>query len=207
MKAASLNIRAVLERQLPRLLVVAAVVAAAAFSAAKTLPAAAQVHFSYLVSLSAREASPDFHFDGFYALQATELFAATLAEWARTPEVIVQAHTFAQLPVTSEDPRQLTRLVEAKKIAPQLVVITVKNRDAAVATALATGLRQAMAENLTLYHDKGIPALQFQAVATTPWVGRPRVAVGVITVATFFFTFFIGINAVLFLASLQPRKI
>lgn len=170
---------------------------------ATSQPTEFQVHYSYLVSLSEREAATEYKFDGFYALQATDLFASTLAQWAQTPEIIVAAHEAAGLSIPTRDPRTLVRIVTAEKTAPQLVEVTIKQTESEAARRLTEGLRTVMQRQIDLYHTEGIPALQFRAVATEPWVGERVVATNVIVIATFIFVFVVALNLVLFWESLK----
>lgn len=190
-------------RQLPLLLVASFVAAIMAYGAAGAVSPSYQVHFSYLVSLRDREPSEAFRFDGYYALQATDLFAATLASWAKTPEIIVAAHQQARLTVATQDPRSVAQLVQAQKTAPQLVEIVVKQPTEEQAKALAQGLQRVMETEVARYHEQGIPALAFKVVPTQPWVGRPRVAANIIAMAVFAIVLIIGINSILLIESFK----
>ncbi len=182
---------------LPWLLFGSFAAAVVAYAVASSLPAAHQVHFSYLISLSEREAANEFRFDGFYALQATDLFAQTLARWIQTPEVIVAAYQEAGLASPTENPRELTRLIRADKTAPQLVQVTVEETSKEEALQVAEALQKVMEKNIAEYDTQGIPALAFRVVPTTPWAGQSEISVPIVTVATFVFVFLLALNAVL----------
>ena len=185
------------------LLLISLGIALVAFFVAKNIEPTHEVHFSYLVSLSQREEAAEFRFDGFYALQATDLFAATLANWITTPEVLVASYERAGVSLLTHNPRQLTRSVEAVKSAPQLVHVVVKAPSAMQAERVASGMRSVMEENIARYHDQGIPELTFRAVATEPWTGVSHISVPIIVISTFVFVFFIGLNGVLLMQSLR----
>jgi len=195
------------QQQLPRLLLISLVMAVGAWVVVRAIGPTYQGHFSYLVSLSERETVKDeYRFDGFYALQATELFSATLAKWVVTPEVIVATYDRAGVELPSLDPRQLTGSIRAEKSAPQLVEIVIKHSDRQTVGKLAAALQQVMAENVDQYHDQGIPAVAFKVVTTNVWVGMRLVAVPVIVVAVFLVTLGLSINVVLWRESLRnPR--
>lgn len=193
-------------RRIPWMLCVSFGLAIVAYIVVRQMGPTYRVQFSYLVSLSAREPAEEFRFDGYYAIQATDLFAATVAQWAKTPEVIVAAYTRAGLEVPTDDPRQLAKFVETGKTAPQLIQVTVSEQDEERARRLAQGLRDTVADNVAHYHDEGIPALQFRVVATEPWVGVTRPALPLIVVATFVFSFFALVNGWLLLASLRRAE-
>lgn len=190
------------KQQLPKVLLFSVVVALIAWGVAARIAPTHEVHFSYLVSLSQRDNVNEYRFDGFYALQATDLFAATLAKWAATPEVVVKAYQEAGLEIPSEDPRSLTRAIRAEKVAPQLIAVTVRDQSREVAQALAAGLQDVIEENVAAYHAQGVPAVQFRVVTTQPWTGVTRISVPIVVVATFVAAFLLAVNAVLLRVSL-----
>ncbi len=191
---------------LPLLLATSVGAAVIAYITVQRIGPTHEVHFSYLISLSEREAVPEYRFDGYYALQATDLFAATLAQWAKTPEVIVAAFEAARITRATDDPRLLSRAVSTAKTAPQLVEVTVKSKKRQQAEKLAAGLMTVMEHNIERYHDEGIPALRFRVVATEPWIGTRKLSAPVIVSATLVFTLLFGINAVLLIESLKQTR-
>ena len=197
---------AILTKRLPLLLVVSFVAAAIAYTAVTRVGSQYQTHFSYLVSLTEREDVSEFRFDGFYALQATDLFTATLATWSSTPEVVIAAHEEVGLTPESRDPRTLGRIISAQKTAPQLVQVTVKADSPQVAEELRQGLIAVMDRNVQRYHDEGIPALQFAATPTESWTGEREIAVLVIVVTIFIVTLLLLINAVLLIESIRAGE-
>lgn len=190
-------------RYLLRVLLLSVVAALVAWGMASRVAPTYEVHFSYLVSLSARDNVNEYRFDGFYALQATDLFAATLAKWAAAPEVVVRAYQEAGLEVPSEDPRTLTRSVRAEKVAPQLVAVTVRSQSRDVAEALAVGLQDVIAQNVATYHAQGVPAVQFRVVPTQSWTGVARISVPIVVAATLVAAFLLGLNAVVLFQSVR----
>ena len=193
----------VIRKKLPWILLVSLLVTLLALVIAKQVKPSHEVHFSYVVSLSQRDAVTDFRFDGYYALQATDLFAATLAKWLTAPEVLVAAYQESGVALPSDDPRQLSRGVRAEKAAPQLVMVTVRDTNRETAERLAQGLQRVMERNVERYHDHGVPAVEFEVVATEPWTGVTRLSLPVVVIATFVFSFLILLNAVLLIESLR----
>lgn len=190
-------------RALPVLLLVSFLFAALAYYVARRQGTTYEVYFSYIISLREREASEDYHFDGYYALQATDLFAATFARWLGAPETIVAAYLEAGLPLPGAEARQLADSVKAERTAPQLVQVTVRGRTPDDARSLAKGLREVMIGHARDYHDQGIPALRFSATPTNEWLGVRQLSLPVIGLSTFAFSLLMGVNALLFWESLR----
>lgn len=161
-----------------------------------------EVHFSYIVSLAQRERAPEYRFDGYYALQATDLFTTTLASWIGAPEVGVAAYAEAGLPAPA-DARAISHAIRAQKAAPQLVQVTVREDSEGMAASLAAGLRTVMATNVAKYQDEGTPELMFRAVPTDSWTGTVRPPVLVVAAATTAFVLVAGVNLVVFLAAVK----
>lgn len=192
-----------MRKQLPRIVLFSVVAALVAWGIAARIRPTHEVHYSYLVSLSQRDNVNEYRFDGFYALQATDLFAATLAKWVATPEVVVAAYQEAGLELPSEDPRALTRAVRAEKSAPQLVAVTVRSSSRETAENLARGLQRVMDRNVATYHAQGVPAVQFRVVVSEPWTGVTKIFVPIVVVATFVAAFLLAVNAVLLAESFR----
>ncbi len=191
-----------LKRALPLLALASLTLSLSTYFIASSLGPTYEAHYSYLVSLKSRDVVPDYRYDGYYALQATDLLSATLAQWTMAPEVIVAALNEVGLPVSS-DVRSLTRFIRAEKVAPQLVAVTVTGESAAVAERLATGLQKVMERNVARYHDQGIPEMAFQVTTTDTWTGQNQLQSGAMAVAVLVAALFLGINTVLLGTSIK----
>ena len=164
-------------------------------------------HFTYVVSLAEREQEEGYQFDGYYALQATEIFVASLAKWTAAPETVVKAYEKAGVPLTSPSVRSLSQAVKAEKTAPQIVQVTITGQDQDKVKQLAAGLRQVVAENLDKYHAEGVPMIKFKAIATEEWTGKQDVAAGAVGTAVAAITGFLLLNVVLIRESLQQMSV
>lgn len=186
-----------LRRRLPVLILISLAMAVCAYAVVNRQGITHEVHFSYLVSLQERSPSSQYQFDGYYALQAIELFTETLSKWVITPEVLVEAYQRAQVPLPGLSQRQLQAGVSAEQAAPQLVHVVIRNQNVEYAKKVAAALDTTIQEKVTLYQEQGTPAVQFKIVATKPWAGKSSLNNVLILVATALGTFFIGLNLVL----------
>lgn len=184
------------------IVLIALIAAFLAGAAATHTGTAYSLHYSYSVSLAERETPPEYTFDGFYALQATDLFSATLARWITAPEIVAAAYEQAGLPQVA-DARVLSRQVRAEKTAPQLVQVTITGKNPNEIRKLAQGMRAVITDNVEQYHDEGIPALRFAVVVTDEWVGERPVATTLVSIATFIAALLLAVNAVLLRESLK----
>jgi capsular polysaccharide biosynthesis protein len=193
----------VLRRALPKAVLLSAALALLVYVVSIRIGPSYQVHYSYIVSLSEREPTSDFRYDGYYALSATDLFAATLTSWIKTVETVVRAYEIAGIEMEGSDVRELVKVVSAEKTGPQIVEVKIKHKRKEVAEKLAVGLQAAMSENVESYHREGIPAVRFRVVTTEMWTGERTVATGVVSMGTFVFALLLGMNGVLLVASFK----
>jgi hypothetical protein len=193
----------VVRRTLPRALLLAAAAALLAYAVVYRVGVVHEVYFSYLVAMSEREPSSEFRFDGYYALQATDLFATTLSSLLTAPETIQAAYEAAGLPLEERSARALGRTVSAQKMAAQVVQVVVRDADAQRAERLVHGLQRVAEQEVARYHQEGVPAVQFRVVATEPWMGESRWSVPVVVGVVFVFTLFLVLNTAVLTASLR----
>lgn len=183
-----------LRRQLPVWLLVSVVASGLVYGALSRRGPVYTVHFSYLVSLAEREQASAYTFDGFYALQATDLFTTTLAGWLTTPELIVAAYHEAGMTLPTNDARKLRRSVEATKTGPQLIEVKVTGRGREDAERLSAALATVTEHNVRLYHNEGIPAVAFRVVATDSWTGVSEQNVALVAISVLVVTLVLLVN-------------
>ena len=203
MSGQQLNILGVIKRFGTQILLFSTAAALGAGLVAETIGVTYQVHYSYFAALSEREETDDYSYDGFYAIQATELFTETFVGWVTAPETIAQAYEAVGVALPTTNARDLAGSVAAVKRGPLLVGVTVQGKDKVKTELLAEGLRRVVEEKVGEYQAEGIPGLEFTIKASEPWVGEVKLSRPVIFWSTFILVFFIGLNLVLLKESLK----
>ncbi|OGY31600.1 MAG: hypothetical protein A3C02_04740 [Candidatus Andersenbacteria bacterium RIFCSPHIGHO2_02_FULL_45_11] len=188
----------ILSSTTPRILVASFILALIAYGMALKIPVSYDVHLSYVVSQQEREASPQFRYDGYYALSATDLFTATLAAWVAEPHIIAQAYKAADIQIPTYDAINLTKHVRSVKAAPGLVNITVSDSSRQAAEAVAKGITQIIPPFIEEQNTAGTPAVSFRSTLSGPWTGMSRVAPFPITLVVFVFALVSQILWILF---------
>ena len=186
-----------LRRRLPMVILVSIVVFMAVYTILRRQGVIHEVHFSYIVSLEDRQQTAQYQFDGYYTLQAIELFTDTLSNLITTPELLVRAYEQAKLPLPNLTARTLQGAVTAEQIGPQLVHVTVRDKNREVAEKLSKSLMNVVGQDVEVYQNQGKPAVKFQIVASEPWTGQAQLNILLVAVGSGLFIFFIGINLVL----------
>ncbi len=183
------------QSRLPLVLIISVFLAVAVFAMIRNKDPVYEIHFSYLVSLKEREGGEDYRYDGYYALQATDLFTATLAQWIKAPEVVAGVREKAGYPV-SNDSKEVVSSVKAVKTAPQLIEVTIVDDDRERAEKILKGLEDVVSTMIEAYNESDAE-LVFEMMRTNSWVGQKKLSATIISLLVFVFAVFLGINLVL----------
>ncbi|MDA1169206.1 MAG: hypothetical protein O3A36_02630 [bacterium] len=173
------------------------------FGISKKIPGTYESHFSYMISLEQKDATTAFRYDGFYGLSAADLFSATIASIATSPETIVAMFTDADIALPTQDAIDLGRLVTSNKEAPQLVRLSVRSASKSKVEKLTNSLISVMNKSIDEYNTKGLSSVAFRAVPTQVWVSYNAIKPLPVASSLFMLVFVGGNIAVLFRESLR----
>lgn len=87
-----------------------------------------------------KQVTPDYQYDGYYALQASDLFSQTLLSWFLTPSVILDFYQKAGVDPHVTTTNELVSRFKARKFAAQNIVVQFTERDRDAAQKLADGI-------------------------------------------------------------------
>lgn len=172
------------------------------FGVAKKIPGTYESHFSYMISIEQKDTTPAFRYDGYYALSAADLFSATIASIATSPEIIVAMFTEADIALPTQDAIDLGRFVTSNKEASQLVRLSVRSSSKSNAEQLASALISVMNNRIQEYNAKGLSSVAFRAVPTQVWVSYNAIKPLPVAASLFMLVFVGGNMAVLFRQSI-----
>lgn len=77
-----------------------------------------------------------FQYDKYYSIQASSLFADTLAAWLSSPSTAKEIYEKADLAVPDVSLKKLSRIFKPRQLPPVTLNVTVKDRDGAKAERL-----------------------------------------------------------------------
>ncbi len=121
-------------------LIVVVVPTIAAIIFAQTRPTKYTTSIAFTVNrVNNQVNTKDYQYDGYYALQASDLFSDTVVSWFLTPSVIVDIYNTANVPADVTDLTALTSRFNIKKYSSQNIVVkySVGNKDDAMKLATA----------------------------------------------------------------------
>lgn len=95
---------------------------------------------AFTVNRINKQATPDYQFDGYYALQASDLFSETVVSWFLTPSVIVDIYDTAGVDPRVTSLSSLTSRFKIKKFSSQNLVVKFTEATQADATKIGSAV-------------------------------------------------------------------
>lgn len=162
---------------------------------ATSTPPKYQTSVSFSIALTQKQQTPDYQYDGYYAIRAAELVSQTLISWFLTPSVILDIYQDAGISPKISNLNRFVARFKARQHAAQNIVITFKEQDEQTAEAIAGSIvkiveQKGEALNTTQQHE----AL-FDVQGSTPVIVQtrwnPYVATGSALLLGLFFSLFV----------------
>jgi capsular polysaccharide biosynthesis protein len=143
------------------------------FSAVR--PAIFDTALSLDIAVAQREETQDFQFNGYYAIQSSELFADTLVSWLESPDVVVTVYDRSGVALPSDNVSRLTRVFDAEKLSSQHVKIAFANSSTEQALAIVSGLEETIQEKAAALNETSQGTTSFHVIFSEPIVKeKPR---------------------------------
>ena len=97
--------------------------AAVALAVSAALPQRWNVSTSYTINQRPRLDTKAYSYDGYYALEAAQLFTDTLIGWFATPSVAVDIYTQAGIPLSDAQAAKAAKNFSSKRFSSQIVTV------------------------------------------------------------------------------------
>lgn len=124
----------------------AVVLAATAFIVTATQPVRYAASESFAVNRINPEATPDYQYDGYYALQAADIFSKTVESWFATPSFLNSIYSAAQVDPEIESITTLPARFNVKRYSAQNIVVRFTERTQERAEKVAQAVASVLME-------------------------------------------------------------
>lgn len=104
----------------------------------------AAVQFDTSISFSINRTNTletqQYQYDGYYAIQASDLFSQTVMSWFLTPSVLLEIYDSAEIDPNISSIEELTSRFKTRKYSPQNIVVRYQERDRPTADRIAQAI-------------------------------------------------------------------
>lgn len=114
------------------------------------------------------QTTEDYQYDGYYAIQASDLFSQTVMSWLMTPSVLLEIYQKAQIDPQISSLEEISSRFKAKKYSPQNIVIRYKERDHQTADKIAQAITTVVEEKAVLANKTSEQKALFEVAGTSP---------------------------------------
>ncbi|MBI2984584.1 MAG: hypothetical protein HYY50_03085 [Candidatus Kerfeldbacteria bacterium] len=162
-------------RQRWLIITIVGVATVTAFAVAAGRPTRFAVSQSFAVNRVRPEPTPDYQYDGYYALQAADLFSQTVVSWFLTPSMLNEIYARAKVNPEIQSLATLPSRFRVKRYSAQNIVVRFSERTRRRAEQVAAAMPPLLQERThQLNQDpKGQPL--FEIVDSDPVIAPDRV--------------------------------
>ncbi len=155
-------------RNLAILIVFPVIFAAASFLFSYYQPKQFKTSISFAVNRINKQTTADYQYDGYYAIQASDLFSQTVVSWFFTPSVLLEIYEDAGVEPNITSLERFTNRFKAKKYSSQNIVVAYKERDHETAEKLAASIINTVQERGSELNQSAEQEALFEIVGSTP---------------------------------------
>jgi capsular polysaccharide biosynthesis protein len=114
------------------------------------------------------QTTEDYQYDGYYAIQASDLFSQTVMSWMMTPSVLLEIYQKAQIDPQISSLEEISSRFKTKKYSPQNIVVRYKERDRQTADEIAQAITTIVQEKAILANQTSEQKALFEVAGTSP---------------------------------------
>jgi len=165
----------------------------ASFAFAYLKPVEYDTSISFQINRINRQLTSEYQYDGYYAIQASDLFSQTVMSWFKTPSVLLEIYNEAGVDPQIKTMEEFTSRLKTKQYSPQNIVVRFKEREKATAEKLSQAIVTIIQErSAKLYQGEDENSL-FEVIGAKPVVVDKTPVLWLVTLIGFIGGFVIGI--------------
>lgn len=147
-----------------------------------TRPDQYDTSISFAVNRVNKQTTQNFEYDGYYAIQAADLFSQTVVSWFSTPSVVVEMYQKASLTPPSGSIDSLGSRFRTRKYSSQNIVVRYSAPTHNEADRLAKAIISVTQERAGLLNQSAEAKSLYNVAASTPVIvlSQPNVAVNTV---------------------------
>ncbi len=153
------------------------VITLASATAAYLTPAQYDTSISFSINRINKQETPYYQYDGYYAIQASDLFSQTVLSWFLTPSVLLEIYSKAGVDAQVKSINTLTSRFKAKKYSAQNIVVTFTERDQDSAQKISQALISTIQDKAKVANQTADQKALFEIVGATPVIIQSKPSV------------------------------
>ena len=128
----------IIKRNSKLIIAISIITAVSAFVFSAAQPIKYETSLSLAIIKDKTQATNDFKYDGYYALQASEIIANSIEQWLKSPEVVNAIYQKSEINQDFKSIKSYTKKFTAQKMSPQYVEVKFKSNTREEARKIST---------------------------------------------------------------------
>lgn len=158
----------IIKRNSKLIIAVSVVTAMSAFLFSVAQPLKYEVSLSLFITKNKTQETDDFKYDGYYALQASEIIADSIGQWMKSPEIVNTIYQRAEVAQDFKNIKSYTKKFIAKKMSAQYVEVKFKTSDQEDAKKISTATVEALKSKIKNLEENSEQELSFSIESGEP---------------------------------------
>ena len=152
------------------ILIIGIIAGVSAFVFSAVQPIKYETSLSLSIIKDKTQVTDDFKYDGYYALQSSEIIADSIEQWLKSPEIVNAIYQKAEVEQDFQNIKSYTKKITAHKMSPQFVEVKFKGNSreevekvstaiAEVVNAKIKKLKEASEQEISFSINSGNPVI------------------------------------------------
>lgn len=164
-----------------------------AIAVAATRPERSGVSVSFAINRINKESTSQYQYDGYYALQASDLFAQTVVSWFSTPSVLREVYQQANIDPEIQSVNSLPARFSVRKYSAQNIVVRYTETNNDRATKVADGMKMLMESKAAKLNQTSDGKALFEIVAGAPVIAPAKANVPLVAAVALVLSLALGL--------------
>jgi capsular polysaccharide biosynthesis protein len=158
----------IIKKRSKLILVVATITGSFAFLFSTIQPVKYETSLSLFINKNETQETDDFKYDGYYALQASEIIADSIEQWLKSPEFVNAVYQKAQVDQDFRNIKSYTKKFTAKKMSAQYVEVKFKSNNRQEAEKVSSAIAEAVNSKVKALGENSEREISFSIESGNP---------------------------------------
>lgn len=121
-----------------------------------------------LISRNGTQNTADYKYDGYYAVQASDIFADNVSQWLASASVASEIYSRAKVKNGLQSLKDFSKIFKAEKLSSQYVRVRYQTKDKETAISLARAMADVLQEKADLLSASSSEQIAFRIIYSDP---------------------------------------
>ena len=140
---------------------------------------------SFAINRINRQETTQYQYDGYYSIQASDLFSQTVMSWLMTPSVLLEIYDQAKIDPKISSLEELAARFKTKQYSPQNLVVRFKERDQITSEKISQAIISVVESRAAAANQTSDNKALFQVVGAKPVIVQRQAVVWLNTLLGF----------------------